>query len=239
MDTTMRFASCLTIALALAIAPSSALAQHAGEHAATVEQAIARAIATATPDLRYPWALDWNAFGVRGGRDIFWHLAPPGPDQREPSPPGVHRRTGWFNVRGASGGVEVCGDADRIGTLSFDVPDLWSGQSDVIRELAAGGVTATLLILRPAVPPPRGSDDGGSDTHYRRILSRYPVFRRWRLDRTGYEPVTLTAARRCTPPDTRSATSCSVTWTVTFRPDENRPGVERCLPSGPDENSQY
>ena len=213
----------------LSVAAVPAFAQQPGEASATVEQAIARAVADSMPDLRYPWALDWSAFGVRGGRDVFWHLAPPVPYQPHPLPSGVHRRTGWLNVRGASGGVDVCGDVERIGALSFEITDLWLGQSDVIEELASRGVTSALMESHEAVPPPLGSDDGGSDTHYRMLLSRYPAFRQWRLERPGHEPVTISAAHRCTPPGTRSATRCSMNWTVLFRPDERLPGADLCF----------
>ncbi len=91
------------LSLLILAAPTAALAQTPWEPSATIEQAVARTIADAQPDLRYLWALDWSAFGVRGGRDVFWHLAPPRTYERTPAPPGVTRRSGWLSVGGKSG----------------------------------------------------------------------------------------------------------------------------------------
>lgn len=201
-----------------------ALAQHPGEPSATVEQAVARAIVDAMPDLRYPWALDWTAFGLRGGRDVFWHLAPPVPYHREPPPPGVTWRTGWLTVRGRTGDVRVCGDADRVGALHIGMSDIWLGEGDLIQELEARGVRVVPTARRDAIA--LSAADGGSD-HYNALLTRRPALQTWRLERPGHEAVDLAAAWRCTPPGTRSATRCGTEWTIVFRPDGR---AEPCLP---------
>lgn len=210
---------------------SPAAAQHPWENAATVEQAIARAVEEAMPGTTYPWSLDWNAFGVRGGRDIFWHLNPPQPNLRHALPEGVHHRTGWLSVNGRSGSVTVCGDADRVGMMTIEVNDIWLGQSDVIAELEARGVAAVLVSEIP-VRPELGTlhEEFEPSPHYDAMVRRFPALRTWRLTKAGLEPVDLTATRRCTPPGTRSATQCWMKWSVLFRPDERDASAEPCLP---------
>lgn len=222
----MRPARSLFATVVLVSAASPAFAQQPGEPSATVEQAVARAVADAMPDLRYPWALNWSAFGVRGGRDIFWHLAPPGPGTTD-APPGTRRRTGWLSVSGRSGDVAVCGNDEQISGMAISVSDIWLGRSDVIRELADRGVAATLIESREAT---LAFDDGSAGEHYLAHITRYPAQRRWRLEREGREPADLTAVFSCTSPGTRSATSCRMTWNVQFRPDESSPEQAHCLP---------
>ena len=221
--------SCAVLAV---VAASPAAAQQPWENAATVEQAIARAVEDAMPETAYGWALNWSAFGVRGGRDIFWHLYPPKPYEPEPLPEGVHRRTGWLSVNGRSGDVTLCGDADRVGMMEIEISDAWLGQSDVIAELEARGVSAVLTSEVPVRPRPgRTADDAETDHHHAAMLARFPVLRTWRLTKAGLGPVDLTAFHGCTPPGTRSATRCWMTWTVLFRPDERAAGDEPCLTS--------
>lgn len=224
----MRPATVLIAALAALSAPAVARAQHPWEPAATVEQAIARAVADAMPDVRYPHRLEWSNFGVRGGRDIFWHLAPPVPRWLNPPPQGMHRRTGWLHVTGRSGDVVVCGIDDRIGGMAISVSDIWLDRSDVIRELTDRGVTATLIESRETSLGEPASDDWLGDGSYTARVTRYPAHRRWSLEREGHEPVQLTADYRCTPPGARSATSCQMTWSVLFRPDEPLAGLDQC-----------
>lgn len=200
-----------------------------GTPSTTIEQGIARAIADALPNLRYPWQLNWSAFGVRGGRDVFWHLT--GPDHRplRPLPEGLHRRSGWISVRGRSGSVAVCGDAERIGGLSISVTDLWldQGEHDVIAELSRHGVRAALLESRAADLDAVGDrDDGRGSAYYRSRIGARPALERWRLTRDGHEPADLAAVHACTPPGTRHATYCWVTWSVAFRPDEALAGAD-------------
>lgn len=228
----MRPATILTAALAGLFIPAAAQAQQPWQSAATVEQAIARAVADAMPDLRYPFRLDWSAFGVRGGRDIFWHLAPPGTHPLNPPPPGTHRRTGWLSVAGRSGDVAVCGDDERIGGMAVSVSDNWLGRSDVIQELADRSVTATLVESREADLGGLETDHGPAGESYHAVVTRYPAHRLWRLEREGREPANLIASYRCTPPGTRHATRCKMTWSVLFRPDEPLPGWEVCLAAG-------
>ncbi len=214
------------LSLLILAAPTIALAQNPWEPSTTVEQAIARTIAEAQPDLRYPWALDWSAFGVRGGRDVFWHLAPPKPYEPAPPAQGVTRRTGWLSVRGRSGGVIACGDDERVAALQIDIGDIWLGEADLIDELTARGFNVT-ETARVEASPVGDEDDGRGSVHYNGLLMRRPAFQSWRLERPGFEPLDLSASYRCTPPGTRSATHCEMQWTVIFRPD-GRP--EPCLP---------
>lgn len=226
----MRLITALPLMALLATTP--ALAQNPWEDSTSVEQAVARAIADAMPVSRYDWSLRWDAFGIRGGRDVFWHLYDPQPYYRTPLPEGVHKRTGWLSVNGRSGDVQVCGDADIISQLSFEVSDLWLGESDLIEDLAAQGVAATLtedIARRPSLR------DGFGDPHepggyYEGLIGRHPALRTWRLEQAEHEPVDLNAVYSCTPPGTRSATRCWMVWTVTFRPDERAEGAEPCLP---------
>ncbi len=215
------------LSLVLLAAASPALAQNPWEDSTTVEQAIARAITDAQPDLRYPWALNWSAFGIRGGRDVFWHLAPPKPYERTPTPPGVTRRSGWLSVRGRSGGVIACGDDGQVGALYIEIADIWLGEADLVAELTARGFSVTETARREAIPI-GDEDDGRGSVYYNGLLSQHPAFQSWRLERAGYEPLALSAAYRCTPPGTRHATHCDMQWTVVFRPDD-RP--EPCLQS--------
>lgn len=205
------------------------VAQAPNESSTTVEQAIARAAADAMPRTQYDWSLNWSAFGVRGGRDIFWHLHDPRPYYRFPLPEGVHQRNGWLLVGGRSGGVTVCGDEHRVGRMSIEIADIWLGRSDVITELAELGVVAAPIA--PIVDD-RLQETERDDVHpsYTALVTRYPALRAWRLEKEGLEPVELSAAWRCTPPGTRSATRCDMIWSVLFRPDERQPGSEPCLP---------
>lgn len=214
------------LSLLILVAPTAALAQNPWEPSATIEQAVARTIADAQPDLRYPWSLDWSAFGVRGGRDVFWHLAPPKPYERTPAPPGVTRRTGWLSVGGKSGGVIACGDDERVGALYITVGDLWLGETDLVTELTARDFRVTETGRREAMPI-GDEDDGRGSAHYNALLARHPAWQTWRLERPGFEPVELSAAHSCTPPGTRSGTHCEMEWTVVFRPDDR---AEPCLP---------
>jgi hypothetical protein len=227
----MRPATIVTAALVSLAFPAIANAQHPWEPAATVEQAIARAVADAMPDLRYPYLLRWRAFGVRGGRDIFWHLAPPGPHPLHPPPAGTHRRAGWLSVAGGQGNVAVCGDDERIGAMAFSVSDIWLDRSDVIRELADKGVAATLVESREADLGEPGAENWPGRA-YRDEATRYPAHRLWTLERDGREPAHLTAAYQCTSPEMKHAISCKMTWTVLFRPDEPVPGWDVCLAAG-------
>ena len=147
------------LSLVLLAAASPALAQNPWEDSTTVEQAIARAITDAQPDLRYPWALNWSAFGIRGGRDVFWHLAPPKPYARTPPPPGVTRRSGWVSVWGRSGGVIACGDDGQVGALYIEIADIWLGEADLVAELTARGFSVTETARREAIPI--GDEDDG------------------------------------------------------------------------------
>ena len=94
------------------------------------------------------------------------------------------------------------------------------------------GVSAVLTSEIPVRPRPgRTADDAETDHHHAAMLARFPVLRTWRLTKAGLGPVDLTAFHGCTPPGTRSATRCWMTWTVLFRPDERAAGDEPCLTS--------
>lgn len=214
-----------TLLLSLTVfAAAPAHAQNPWEDAATVEQAVARAVSDAMAETRYPWSLNWSAFGIRGGRDVFWHLAPPNPYIPVPLPEGVHRRTGWISVRGRSGGVAVCGDAERIGGMSISVAGLWLGEGDVIAELTARGVRSTLVETREAVIEDDG--EGRASGYYRDLIRARPALQRWRLEQADHDPAELSAVHACTPPGTRHATHCWVTWKVVFQPDDPTPGAD-------------
>lgn len=216
------------VAAVLTGIPTVALAQV--EPSATVEQAIARAASDSMP--RSDGSLNWSAFGVWGRRDVFWHLNDPKPYHRVPLPEGVHQRTGWLQVGGRTGDVTICGDADRIGQMSIEVGDLWLGESDVIVELNALGVAATPDVSRTEVAAPdlTRDDEGYVAPYYAEMINRYPARQVWRLEKSGAEPVELRVDYRCTPPGARSATSCDMTWSVLFRPDEPRPDNQPCRP---------
>lgn len=198
----------------------------------TIEQAIARTVADSMPDLRYPWRLNWGAFGVRGGRDVFWHLTGPDDQPLRPLPPGVHRRTGWITVRGGSGSVAVCGDAHRIGGMTISIASMWMGRGehDVIAQLSLHRVRATLLETRDADLSRFDHPEAQTDGYYRDMINARPALQRWRLERDGHQPVDLAAVHTCTPPGTRHATHCWVTWQVTFLPDDPLPGADCPLP---------
>ena len=220
-------------AIGLTAASGPAPAQNPWEDSATVEQAIARAIEDAMPSSQYAWSLNWSAFGIRGGRDIFWHLHDPEPYYRTPLPEGVHQRNGWLLVNGRSGDVTVCGDADVVSMMSIKVSDIWQGQSDVIEELAARGVMATLT---GEIEARAWLDDDSEDWEFDPTAYRWDgrgrleASRTWRLEKSGLDPVELSAGQYCTPPGTRHATMCWSRWTVLFRPDERVDGSEPCLP---------
>lgn len=228
----LRAFTAASLAAATVLTGGPALAQAPNEPSTTVEQAIARTVADAMPRTQYAWSLNWSAFGVRGGRDVFWHLADPKPYHPVPLPDGVHQRTGWLSVGGRSGGVTVCGDEDRVGLLSIDIADLWLGQSDVISELSALGVAATPITPRGLNLQPAPEDLEDVHPSYTALINRHPASRAWRLEKTGLEPVELTADYRCTPPGTRHATHCKMIWSVLFRPDEREAGSAPCLPPG-------
>ena len=186
----------------------------------TVEQAIARAIAAAMPDERYPWQLEWSPFGSYASRDIRWHLVGPVAGyERSPSPPGVTRRTGWMTISGRSVSVAACGNDDRVGALMLETDDFWLHDSDLGAELSDAGVTATLIEQRDRPALLDQVREEGRDIHpsYRAQVTAVPAYRLYRLERAGREPAFLTAEYRCTPPGTRSATHCGMHWTTELR----------------------
>jgi hypothetical protein len=214
----------LMILAALAAVAGSARAQTPDDYANSAETGAARAIAESMPDLQYPWQLDWGAFGVYASRDIQWHLWPPGPTE------GVTRRTGWMTVNGRSISVSVCGDDERVGALMLETSDIWLGDGDLKPELEALGLTVRELERRERHPlfevDPR---EGWEWPDWVGKVSERPGYRLYRLEQPGHEPAFLTASYLCTPPGTRHATHCSMTWTVELRAgDELR--REHCIP---------
>jgi hypothetical protein len=134
----------------------------------------------------------------------------------------VYSRTGSLTLRGASAELTACGGVQRIDAVSVKIAGLWLGPREVVDALSAHGVTATPLAAAQLIPPP-GSDTRRADAHYRSLLSRYPVSRKWRVQRLDEAPATLTAEWRCTPPGARSATRCFMTWTLAFDSDDAGP----------------
>lgn len=204
----------LTLAAPAQLSPSDAPSD-------TLEQAVARTIAEALPDLRRPWGLDESAFGVRGG-EMAWHMS--GPND-PPLPGGVYRRTGWITVRGASADVAVCGDGARIGGLAVSAAGLWldRGERGLIAELAVLGVRADLIETQPADLARFADLEGVGGDRYRALVGARPALQRWHLEKPGHAPADLSAAHACTPPGTRHATHCRITWTLAFRPDDPIP----------------
>ena len=197
----------------------------------TVEQAIARAIAAAMPDERYPWQLDWSPFGSYASRDIRWHLVGPVAGyERSPSPPGVTRRTGWMTIGGRSVSVAACGNDERVGTLILETSDIWLDDSDLSAELMHAGVIATLIQQRdrPALLDRVPEEDRDIHPSYLAQVTAVPAYRLYRLERAGREPSFLTAEYHCTPPGTRSATRCGMHWTTELRAGEV-PRSEPCV----------
>ncbi len=205
-------------------------AREEAERRNRIEPLIAEAVAASMPDLRYPWQLEWRAFGTYASREIRWHLTPARPGyERNPPPEGVTRRTGWIS-NGATASVAVCGDDEEVGAMMIETSDLWLGDGDLAPELAALGVSATLVESQahhPITLAQQARADGWPD--WARSVSDYPGYRVWRLQREGREPVLLTASYICTPPGTRHATHCSMAWTVEYRPASERRS-EPCLP---------
>ncbi|MDQ3126426.1 MAG: hypothetical protein M3Q74_12595 [Pseudomonadota bacterium] len=202
---------------------------------ASIEAAVARVLSDSMPTERRPRARDWGDFERRSSADVVWSIPPPGDPATAPQ--GCdYSRSGWFTVRGATAEILACGGIQQIEALSVEVSGLWLGRTDVIEELEAYGVTAVLQHSIEAAPS-RGSDDGRSNGHYRSLLARYPASRRWRLERSEEEAATLTADWRCTRPGTRSATRCSMTWSLVFA--RTQPPVRNDSEgSDPDEASQ-
>lgn len=221
---------CAVAICAASLSPGPAQAQ-TDRAATSVEHAVARTVAASMPRVGYPRSLSWSGFGVRGGRDVFWHLHDPEPYHRIPLADGVHQRRGWLSVGRRSGDVIVCGDDALIGRLSIEISDNWIGESDVIAELEALGVTAT-PIERTADSPllALGYDVDDVNPNYLERIGSYPALRAWRLETAEREPVELSANYHCTPPGTRSATRCEMIWAVLYRPDEPRPTADPCLP---------
>ncbi len=215
----MRTARCLTFAAVLAAIALPSAAQQDEDAPTSMEGAIARLMADSMPTERRPRARDWSDFERRNSADMVWSISPPN-DPAEPRPGCAYSRTGWFTVRGASAEVQACGDIQRIEVLAVEVAGLWLGQTEVIEELRARGVTSLLQHSVEASPPPLDGDNRRSNRHYRSFVSRYPASRRWRLERAGDGAATLTADWRCTRPGTRSATRCSMTWNLVFEHDE-------------------
>jgi len=189
----------------------------AGPEPPTLEQGIAVAIARAMPDIRYPWQLDWSAFGNYASRDIRWNLTGPRDDARPSDSPRVTRRTGWIEVRGASASVAACGDDDRVGAMMIETNGFRVGDGDLTAELAEAGVVATLLEQQdlPALLTEPGADD--LPRGYAELASARPAYQLMRLEQSGREPALLSASYVCTPPGTRSATRCTIHWVLELR----------------------
>ena len=205
----------LILAAALSTLSGPVSAQQPWELASTVEQAVARALADAMVHIRYGQPT-WTGFGVHGGRDVYWHLV--GPTSGSPGP--VTRRTGWLAVGGKTGSVAVCGDATEIRAFTISVGDLWLDSDEAIMgAFAARAMTTDLVTSVEFAVVQEGNDRNG---YHGNLLRERPAYREWRVTRPEYTPAVLTAQRACTPPGTRSATQCWMTWTLYRRPDYSR-----------------
>lgn len=215
----MRPALSLPFAVAAAVfLPMPAQAQQPWEPAANVEQALARIIDDALPRADQDWALTWCGFGVRGGRDVFWHMFTP--EQAQATAARAQQfRSGWLSAGGAGGDVMVCGDRTRIRSLSLSTSDIWLGREDVVDLLGRRGIAAILIETRERPPTPGETGSNGRGAHYRSMLDRYPGYRKWRIEAPRRTPAELVAVHGCTPPGTRSATQCRMTWTLHFAAD--------------------
>lgn len=209
----MKLILALTAASSALSGPVSA--QQPWELATTVEQAIARALADAMVHSRYGQPT-WAGFGVHGGRDIYWHLV--GPTSASPGP--VTRRTGWLAVGGKTGSLAVCGDATEIRAFTISVGDLWLDSDEAMMEAITAREMTTQLVTSRQFTALDGRDDRNG--YYGNLLRERPAYREWRVTRPEYAPAVLTAQRACTPPGTRSATQCWMTWTLYRRPDFSR-----------------
>ena len=214
----MRIVLRLMFAAALTSAALPVTARQSDD-AGSLEAAIARVLANTLPTERRPRARNWSDFDRRNSADLVLSVLPPNDSAGAPQEC-EDRRTGWVAAGGASAEILACGDIQQIDAISVEVSGLWLGRTDVIAELEARGVTAVLEHSIDATPPSGVSRDTRSNRHYRSFLSQYPASRRWRLERDEEEPATLTAEWRCTPPGTRSATRCSMTWTLVFASGE-------------------
>ncbi|MBJ7483942.1 hypothetical protein [Brevundimonas sp.] len=209
----MKLILILTAASSTLSGPVSA--QQPWELASTVEQAVARALADAMVHSRYGQPT-WAGFGVHGGRDVYWHLV--GPTSDSPGP--VTRRIGWLAVGGKTGSVAVCGDATEIRAVTISVGDLWLASDDAMMEAIAARAMTTDLVISVEFPAVQEGDDRNG--YYGNLLRERPAYREWRVTRPEYAPAVLTAQRACTPPGTRSAPQCSMTWKLYRRPDYSR-----------------
>jgi hypothetical protein len=215
-----------TVAAALlltGVADAQTPAETPQEHANSAELAVARAIADSMPDLRYSWQLEWSPFGSYASNEIRWHLAPPSErDERDPRPSAVIRH-------GRSISVSICGDDERVGAMSLETSDNWLGDGELKPELEALGLSVTELERRERHPlfdfDPRRLEDWPG---WIQQVSDRPGYRLYRVEQAGHEPAFLTAGYLCTPPGTRHATHCSMTWTAEFRAGE-QPRAEPCV----------
>ena len=207
-------------------------AQQPWEAAANLHQALARTIETALFREAYDNTRTWGGFGVRGGRDVFWHLFTP--DQAAATASEDRQsRGGWISANGASGNVLLCGDRDRVEQMDVRIDDLWARGEDVPDLLRRRGVAVTPIETR-AHPPLADvrADDGRTSDHYRRRLDAQPALRRWRLEAPQRLPATLTARHGCTPPGTRYATQCATLWSLRFAVGEPTETPISCLGLG-------
>lgn len=221
--------SVLTLFIAaVSLSPSSGHAQQPWEPAASLNQALARAIETALPREGHDQALTWSGFGLRGGQDVFWHLLTPEHASEE-----RQQRRGWISVQGASGDVMLCGDRVRVDQMDVRVVDIWRESEDIPEFLRRRGVAVTLIETRPHVPlDDIAADDGRRSEYYRALLNAQPAVRRWRLEAPQRLPATLTARHGCTPPGTRSATQCMTLWSLRFADGEAADRPIPCLGLG-------
>lgn len=221
----MRLLACIA-ALTLSAAP--AMAQQPWERAANLEQALARIIDDALPRTDQDWGLTWRSFGLRGGRDVFWHMLSP-EDAREDLARDLHRRTGWLDAENGDADIVLCGDATTVQMLTLSTSSIREGRGDLDAELSKRRIVATLI--RHDRGRTSGNDfdlDLRHDDRDRTRLSR-SSHREWRIQAPGRHPATLIADHGCTPPGTRHATMCRTRWALIFTPISHGDPQERRL----------
>lgn len=171
------------------IAPASA--QEEVDAPTQLDHAVARAIAVVMGETAYEsWTFQWGPLGVRGNREINWHLA--GPDERADDR-GVFKRNGWVHVEGSNVGVQVCGSAQDVRVLAFR--DNRTTAERARRRLVAALQSAEIRVERI------GDEE-------------------FELGAEGRFPARLRIHGDCTGPYSAAAQRCWATYTLILREDE-------------------
>lgn len=228
----MLWATSRFLFLAAGLAATPAVAQNPWEDAATIHQALARAIADALPREENGPSVAWAAVRFGGGRDVSWPLFTPA-QARETAAEDRQERNGHISVNGAGGEILLCGDRVNVEQIDVRINDIWRGDEDIPDLLRRRGLSVTLIENQPHRPLSHpGADDGRTSDYYRSRLDAQPALQRWRLEAPQRLPVTLTARHGCTPPGTRSATQCATLWSLRFAVADAAENPSFCLGLG-------